>query len=202
MFSQFSAISASILVSILGFSLMIPSHSDIPSLIDCFVKIVNGILTRWCMIAHWSFFVRHKSDAALRKISRSSPIDTNFRLSVWDSRCARIVSASSKSCPDLEAKELRQSSCHCKSMPCLLSGHAYQDAWMSTILDRNLEAFRHAYIPAESCIVQWSQRLYLYCNLHQGPEHLYLSTTAPLRLSITSKLTQALVCAWNHGAHL
>ncbi len=44
--SQFSAISIKILGSMRGFSLITPSQSEIPSLMDCLENIVKGMPTR------------------------------------------------------------------------------------------------------------------------------------------------------------
>ena len=52
LFSHPSAIVAKILGSMRGFSLMTPSHKDIPSLIDCLLNNVKGIPTSCCTTAH------------------------------------------------------------------------------------------------------------------------------------------------------
>lgn len=51
-FSQLSAMAATILGSICAFSLITPSHKEMPSLMDCLVKIEKGMPTRCCTIAH------------------------------------------------------------------------------------------------------------------------------------------------------
>lgn len=51
-FSQFSAMAATILGSIRAFSLITPNHREIPSLMDCLVKVEKGMPTRYCTIAH------------------------------------------------------------------------------------------------------------------------------------------------------
>lgn len=65
-----------------GFSFITPSHNEIPSFIDWFVKIVNGILTRWRIIEQYSALALQSRAAARRRISRKSLLEAKLVLEV------------------------------------------------------------------------------------------------------------------------
>lgn len=96
--SHLSATSIRILDSIGGFSLMTPSHREMPSLMDCLVNVANGMPTRWWTRALWSIRALHSNAAALRNMSLISPIERKLLLNALLSRRANIASLFSP-CP-------------------------------------------------------------------------------------------------------